>query len=126
MDHVPTVPLVRDGTDSSIMKALDRLVDESLKRALWAAQSSYIKAKGFDWLPVHSPEPVTLVGWLSRHKEEDAQDEHLLIIHPDPPLQAVERTVVDEICTVSGFDGRVDVLTPRTFAMRGGEVSYAH
>ncbi|WP_239656191.1 toll/interleukin-1 receptor domain-containing protein [Mycobacterium riyadhense] len=124
MDHVPTVPFARDGSGASIEKALDRLADEALKRALWAAQSSYISAQGFDWLPVHAPEPVTTVEWLARHKAEDAQDEHLLIIHPDPPLGPDERAVVDEMCAVAGFDGRVDILTPRTFAMRGGEMSY--
>jgi hypothetical protein len=124
MDHVPTVPFARDDSGASIEKALDRLTDEVLKRALWTAQSSYISAQGFDWLPVHAPEPVTTVEWLARHKTEDAEDEHLLIIHPDPPLGPDERAVVDEMCAVAGFDGRVDVLTPRTFAIRGGEVSY--
>ena len=124
MDHVPTVPLVRADSAASIERALDKLVDEVLKRALWTAQSSYISAQGFDWLPVHAPEPVTAVEWLARHKAEDADDEHLWIIHPDPPLGAEERAVVDEMCSLAGFDGRVDVLTPRTFALRGGEVSY--
>lgn len=125
MDHVPTVPYTRDESGLSIERALDRLADEALKRALWTAQSSYISAQGFDWLPVHAPEPVTTVEWLARHKAEDAEDEHLLIIHPDPPLGPDERAVLDEMCSVAGFEGRVDVLTPRTFAMRGGEVSYA-
>lgn len=124
MDHVPTVPYVRDDPGASIEKALDRLADEALKRALWTAQSSYISAQGFDWLPVHAPEPVTTVEWLARHKAEEAQDEHLWIIHPDPPLGHDERSVIDEMCSVAGFDGRVDVMTPRTFATRGGEVSY--
>lgn len=124
MDHVPTVPFARGDSSASIETALDRLADEALKRALWTVQSSYIEGQGFDWLPVHAPEPVTTVEWLSRHKAEDAEDEHLLVIHPDPPLGPDERAVVDEMCAVAGFDGRVDVLTPRTFAMRGGEVSY--
>jgi hypothetical protein len=122
MDHVPTVPFARGDSGASIGKALDRLADEVLKRALWMAQSSYISAQGFDWLPVHAPEPVTTVEWLARHKAEDAEDEHLLVIHPDPPLGSDERGVLDEMCAVAGFNGRVDILTPRTFALRGGEV----
>lgn len=123
MDHVPTVPFVRGDSGESIEKALDRLVDEILKRALWTAQSSYISAQGFDWLPVHAPEPVTTVDWLARHKAKDAQDDHLLVIHPDPPLGPDERNVLDQMCEVAGFEGRVDILTPRTFALRGGEVA---
>lgn len=125
MDHVPTVPYARDDADTSIERALDRLADEALKRALWTAQSSFIGAQGFDWLPARSPEPVMTVSWLARHKTSDPDDQLLLIIHPDPPLGPAERAVIDEMCAVAGFDGRVEVLTPRTFAMRGGEVSYA-
>lgn len=124
MDHLPTIPFARNNSAASVGKALDRLVDEVLKRALWEAQSSYIRAQGFDWLPVHAPEPVTTIAWLAQHKAEEPEDEHLLIMHPDPPLGADERTVVDEMCAVAGFGRRVDVLTPRTFAIRGGEVSY--
>jgi hypothetical protein len=120
MDHVPTVPLLPDDPNGSIRKALARLVDEALKRALWAAQSTYIRSEGFDWTPVHAPEPVTAVRWLLRHRDEQPADDHLWIIHPDPPLGLSERAVVDDLCVLAGFEARVDILTPRTFAARGG------
>ncbi|WP_205473770.1 toll/interleukin-1 receptor domain-containing protein [Janibacter melonis] len=120
MDHVPTVPLRHDAVVESISQALDRLVDEVLKRVLWAAQSTYIGDEGFDWTPVHAPEPVTAVEWLTQHRNDFPDDDHVLIIHPDPPLGTAERAVIDDLCTLAGFDTRIDILTPRTFAARGG------
>ena len=120
MDHVPTVPLSHDAVPASIAASLDRLVDEVLKRALWVAQSIYIREEGFDWTPVHAPEPTTAVEWLSQHQSDHPDDDHLWIIHPDPPLGAAERAVIDHLCQLAGFDTRVDILTPRTFAARGG------
>jgi hypothetical protein len=120
MDHVPTVPLSHDAVTASVAASLNRLVDEVLKRALWEAQSIYIQEEGFDWTPVHAPEPTTAVGWLSRHQSDQPGDDHLWIIHPDPPLGPAERAVIDDLCQLAGFDTRVDILTPRTFAARGG------
>lgn len=120
MDHVPTVPLDRADRATSINASLNRLVDEALKRALWSAQGEFMLEQGFDWAPVHAPEPVTAIGWLADHRAEQADDKHLWIIHPDPPLGPAERRVADELCALAGFDAKVDVLTPRTFAARGG------
>ncbi len=120
MDHVPTVPLSHDAVTASIAASLNRLVDEVLKRALWQAQSTYIQEEGFDWTPVHAPEPTTAVDWLAAHQSDDPDDDHLWIIHPDPPLGPAERAVIDRLCTLAGFETRVDILTPRTFAARGG------
>lgn len=120
MDHVPTVALRKDGVTDSIAASLNRLVDEVLKRALWEAQSTYIREQGFDWTPVHSPEPITAVDWLTKHQAAHSDDDHLWIIHPDPPLGPAERAVIDELCELAGFNTRVDILTPRTFAARGG------
>jgi ligand-binding SRPBCC domain-containing protein len=120
MDHMPTVPLDGHAPVESIRASLSRLVDESLKRALWSAQVQYVVEQGFDWAPVHAPEPVTAINWLTTHRADHADDRHLWIIHPDPPLGPAERRVTDELCALAGFDARVDILTPRTFAARGG------
>jgi hypothetical protein len=120
MDHVPSVPCDLSDPMPGIKTALNRLVDEALKRALWHAQRVYLEDDGFDWLPVHAPEPVTLIRWLRRHQAADPEDRHVWVMHPDPPLGPREREVVTELCVLAGFDKSVDVLTPRTFATRGG------
>ena len=124
MDHVPTVPLDPSNRAKSINASLDRLVDEALKRALWSAQSEFMLQRGFDWAPVHAPEPVTAIDWLAGHRTEQADDNHLWIIHPDPPLGPAERQVADELCALAGFGAKVDILTPRSFAARGGELPH--
>lgn len=122
MDHVPVVPCPANDPERAIERALNRLVDESLKRVLWQEQSVYLRADGFDWLPSHAPEPVTIVPWLRRHREGSADEPHVWILHPDPPLGPREHDVIVELCELAGFSGNVDVLTPRTFAARGGRL----
>ena len=126
LDHIPTIPWDRADADKSIETALSRLVDEALKRALWAAQSIYIKSSGFDWTPVHAPEPVTAIPWLATHQVAEPDDRHLVIIHPDPPLAPPELEIASELCALAGFGNRVDIVTPRTFAARGGELGHAN
>lgn len=120
MDHVPTLPCNIDDPTPDIIKALNRIVDEALKRELWKAQTVYMKKDGFDWLPVHAPEPVTAGPWLRQHQEERPEDRHVWIIHPDPPLGPKEHDVIVELCQLAGFSDNVDIYTPRTFAARGG------
>lgn len=122
MDHVPTVPCNLSKPRKAIRAALGRLVDECLKRALWRAQTQYIEAHGFDWAPTHAPEPITLVPWLKKHRDEHPDDNHVWIIHPDPPLGPREKNVIEELCELAGFTEDVDVLTPRTFAIHGGRM----
>lgn len=123
MDHVPVVVCrPNDNNDDAIETALNLLVDEALKEALWEAQRVYLKDDGFDWLPTHAPEPVTLAPWLSRHRLEHPHDDHVIIMHPDPPLGAREQQILVDLCHLAGFNGDVDVLTPRTFASRGGRL----
>lgn len=120
MDHVPVIPCHPDDAQIAIERALNRLVDESLKRALWRQQSVYLREDGFDWLPSHAPEPITIVPWLARHRAEDSGDRHVWIMHPDPPLGPREAGIIVELCALAGFTEDVDILTPRTFANRGG------
>ncbi|MGY1844442.1 toll/interleukin-1 receptor domain-containing protein [Modestobacter sp. SYSU DS0875] len=122
MDHVPVIPCHPDDARTAIERALNRLVDESLKRALWQQQSVYLRRDGFDWLPGHAPEPITVVPWLRQHRAEDSGDPHVWIMHPDPPLGPRETEVIVELCALAGFTEDVDILTPRTFANRGGRI----
>lgn len=123
MDHVPTVPL-QGATEAekraSIERALNQLVDEALKRALWNRQRAQLANYGFDWLPTNAPEPVTLLGWL---KEQTlSPNRPLFVLHPDPPLGDAETSAINDIFSVAGVPGLVEILTPRTFASRGGQV----
>jgi hypothetical protein len=122
MDHMPTVPCDPKEPMSGIQSALNRIVDEALKHALWRAQSVYLKEHGFDWLPVHSPEPVTMAPWLGKHRKERPHDDHVWVIHPDPPLGPREKDVIRGLCRLAGFEEKVDVFTPRTFAAAGGRL----
>ena len=122
MDHVPTVACHVDDPRPGILKALNRIVDEALKHRLWEFQSVYLRGGGFDWLPVHSPEPVTTAPWLQQHKAENPNGGPIWIIHPDPPLGPREHDVLVEMCRLAGFSEEIEIFTPRTFASRGGEM----
>jgi hypothetical protein len=120
MDHVPVIPCPAEHPEEAIERALNRLVDEALKRALWLAQRVYLQPHGFDWLPVHAPEPITLTAWLRSYEPDGAHDHHAFIMHPDPPLGPREREVIVRLCELAGITDNVDILTPRAFAIRGG------
>lgn len=147
IDHVPTVtyPLSTGATaaeqNHAAIVALNRLIDECLKRALWTHQEVYTvnpaakedgdkrshKAPqprnkvGFDRAPVHSPELVTLVDFLSEHRSLYTEDKQFWLIHPDPPLLPPEHQVITELCRLVGYeDEGIHIFTPRTFLASGG------
>lgn len=126
-----------------IVIALNRIVDESLKRALWRKQDiprdvvtrfkALNKARkeagaapssnndGFDAAPFHAPEPLMLTRFLTRHKTVFPDDGHLWLIHPDPPLLPPEHEVMVNLCALSGYEREhIHFLTPRTFFAAGG------
>ena len=58
MDHVPRIPLRGIDDDAAIMRALEQLVDECLKRALWRRQEDLAVRQGVDvadWWAPHAP-----------------------------------------------------------------------
>lgn len=125
MDHLPSVPVRGEKADDwrvSIEVALNRLVDEALKRAIWNQQRTRLHSYGFDWLPANAPEPTTLVWWLASIDEHPTAEDKLFVLHPDPPLGNAEVAVIDDLLDVAGVPGLVEILTPRTFANRGGQV----
>ena len=127
MDHVPRVPVHRDGngwSEADIRRGLNLLVDESLKRALWERQAQLAQAEqGLEvaWWAPHAPEPATLVHWLKARPPAyaGAAPPTLRVLHPDPPLGPDERLVLDEIAALRGLPG-LDIMTPRLLAARGG------
>lgn len=126
MDHVARVPNssgVQDLKDTAIVAALNQLVDECLKRELWARQGQVISggaAWDVAWWAPHAPEPLTLAGWLTGARARLPAVGDIRVLHPDPPLGPVEREALDQIAALSGLGDRLDIMTPRGLAARGG------
>jgi hypothetical protein len=129
MDHVPRVPARYDGTywrRTDVYISLNILVDECLKRAIWRVQQTLAAGRPdlqVNWWAPHAPEPTTLAQWLEEAKRNHAlpnAGEALRILHPDPPLGAAEKAVLEQMLSFGGLAGRLDVMTPRQLAARGG------
>lgn len=127
MDHVPRVAARRDPEgwhEDAVRRALNQLVDECLKRALWRAQHQVGKGAlkvDIDWWADHAPEPATFAEWLETKVDRQAKrHEPIIVLHPDPPLGSDERDVLVQIGRLSGLDGPFEFLTPRGLAVHGG------
>lgn len=121
MDHVPVVTYQQADEESmvrSIDRALNVLVDRSLRRTLWTASAPSLEATGVDWAPSEAPELVTAVEWVGAHHPNGLHGEHVTIMHPDPPLGSVEEELIARL--FAGVGATVDIVTPRTYAARGG------
>jgi len=126
MDHVPRIPVRTDRgkwVRSGIMRALGLLVDECLKRALWRQQERLAHTRPemtITWWAPHAPEPVTFVQWLEDAAQTGELPPNVRVLHPDPPLGADEKRVLEQILSL-GHPGReLDIMTPRLLAARGG------
>lgn len=129
MDHVPRVPVrMREGywQRQDVCRALNVLVDECLKRKLWMHQKAMSQDKrelGIMWWAPHAPEPLTLVQWLEVTKKSGtlpAAGSVVRILHPDPPLGADEKLVLDQMLSFIRGDYELDIMTPRLLSARGG------
>jgi hypothetical protein len=127
MDHVPSVavrtPESPENQRPSIDDALNKLVDEALKRSLWRQQRERLGDYGFDWLPANAPEPATLAHWLRANRPQSPTTDKLFVMHPDPPLGTAELAAINDLVAIAAPTGPLDIeiLTPRTFASRGGQ-----
>jgi hypothetical protein len=123
MDHLPRIPRHAASDDQVIVRALGQLVDECLKRALWARQQELAEredVRGVDWWAPHAPEPVTLVAWLADAVAGLPDSEPVRVLHPDPPLGPDELKTLEDLAALCGLGGRLEILTPRGLAIRGG------
>ncbi len=121
MDHVPRIPGGPEPADGAIMRALNQLVDECLKRELWARQKELAAARpelAVAWWAPHAPEPVTLAAWLRKNPPPD-DGTPIRVLHPDPPLGPDELDALVDIAALAGAKGRLEVMTPRGLAARG-------
>lgn len=128
MDHVPRIPVRETGdgwNKSDIRRALNLLVDECLKRAIWRLQeqvSSNRTDLEIAWWAPHAPEPITLARWLTEANTRSKGvlgDGELRVLHPDPPLGPDEKNMLCEMIRLMGHRGTLDVITPRGLAARG-------
>ena len=150
LDHVPTIACpqipkgwappegtqAEDPVDEAIVAALNRLVDEALKFALWrcqeipahvtlakanTTQSTSKNHPGFDCAPPTAPEPTVLLKFIQEHRQTYGNDKHLWLIHPDPPLLPAEQDFLVDLCVQAGYEkGQVYLMTPRYFFAAGG------
>lgn len=128
MDHVPRVPARMENgrwRKADIYRALNLLADECLKRALWGRQRELARNEvtfNVAWWAPHAPEPITLAKWLDDERRAGhlVANENLIVLHPDPPLGPEERNTLQELLSLAGINARLDVMTPRLLAARGG------
>lgn len=120
MDHVPRIPGGAEPGDGAIMRALNQLVDECLKRALWGRQQELAVGRAdlqVAWWAPHAPEPLTLAVWL--RDETPPHSGPLRVLHPDPPLGREEVDALETIAALAGAAGRLEIMTPKGLASRG-------
>lgn len=129
MDHVARVPVrIEDGgwSKKAVYQALNLLVNECLKRALWRHQQELAgndPGLNVQWWSPHAPEPLTLAEWLESAISQGARPppgSQIRILHPDPPLGPEERRVLDQILGLGSEGSVLDIMTPRQLAARGG------
>lgn len=134
MDHVPRVPVEKTPEGGwrqrDVYRALNLLVDECLKRELWIHQRVlYGKDPRLEiaWWAPHAPEPLTLVEWLGKSRKESAPPDGrtVRILHPDPPLGPEEKLVLEQVLSLGRAGGKLDIMTPRLLAARGGHATDA-
>ncbi len=125
LDHMPRLRAHRDETgwdEGPIRRALGRLADECLKRALWRHQETMASPQdGVDWWAPHPPEPLTLATWLSTRPSVGPSPHHpVRILHPDPPITESERASLNAVAALATPPLTLEVMTPRILAARGG------
>ena len=129
MDHVPRIAVRKvDGRwqKKDAYRALNLLVDECLKRALWLHQKELSGERpelDIAWWAPHAPEPLTISHWISSQLSGGILSDTegaLRILHPDPPLGEVEREVLLEYAKSTQLGRDIDIMTPRQLATRGG------
>lgn len=129
MDHVPRIPVHMEHghwNKKNVYQALNLLVDECLKRALWIHQRELSRGRPelqIAWWAPHAPEPLTLVHWFENARQAETlppEGSDVRVLHPDPPLGPDERLVLEEVLSLARPGAKLDIMTPRLLAARGG------
>lgn len=129
MDHVPRIPVRMEHghwNKKDVYQALNLLVDECLKRALWIHQRELSQGRPeleIAWWAPHAPEPLTFVHWFENARQAGTlppEGSDVRVLHPDPPLGPDERLVLEEVLSLARPGAKLDIMTPRLLAARGG------
>ena len=130
MDHVPRIAVRKSEgrwQKKDVYRALNLLVDECLKRALWMHQKELARERpelDVAWWAPHAPEPLTLSHWINDYiaaaHNNDTGEGDIRILHPDPPLGPEEREVLISYAQSTRLARGIDIMTPRQLATRGG------
>ncbi|CAM3739469.1 hypothetical protein [Litorimonas haliclonae] len=127
MDHVPRVAVRKienQWQEKDVYRALNLLVDECLKRALWMRQKELAQDRpelDVAWWAPHAPELLTLFIWIKDYLLSNPMpNEGIRILHPDPPLGPEEREVLINYARSTELTSEIDIMTPRQLATRGG------
>jgi len=127
MDHVPRIPVRSEGGSwckADIRRALNLLVDGCLRRVVWNVQKALPQEplkRAISWWAPHAPEPVTFAQWMEDSLASGSLPtgaEAIRILHPDPPLGQEEKAALQQIATLTGHTGPLDIMTPRILAAR--------
>ncbi len=135
LDNVPTIPFPTFPAGDSnadvpqreaVLRALLRLVDECLKKAVWEyTVEAYVRAN-FDWVSLRAPEPTTIMDWLQK-KKRLGEDRHLWVLHPDPPITSEEWEILRKMSNLAGFrKSKLTIVTPRELDTRGGSLQIGY
>lgn len=128
MDHVPRIAVRKSPKDcwqgQDVHRALNLLVNECLKRALWMRQEELVQDQfglDIDWWAPHAPEPLTLSHWFDAYLQKGPKNGKIIrILHPDPPLGHEELEVLYNYARKIRLGIEIDIMTPNQLAMRGG------
>jgi len=129
LDHVARIPVTKTGgywSSDQILRCLNHLVDECLKRALWLRQGILAQDRAdlnVAWWAPHAPELLTLSEWLEDKMASGGippRDLPIRILHPDPPLGPEEVIALKRLVSLAGVPNELDIMTPRLLAARGG------
>ena len=106
MDHVPRVAVRKSEgrwQKRGVYRALNLLVDECLKRALWMRQKELAQDRpelDVAWWAPHAPEPLTLSHWINAYVQDEPEGEgDIRILHPDPPARPGGAGGSAQLCT---------------------------
>lgn len=128
MDHTTRIAVRKsdngDWRETDVFRAMNHLVDECLKRAIWMHQKKLTSSRpelDISWWAPHAPEPLTLSHWIKNYLDSGSTSKSdIRVLHPDPPLGPEELEILKVFVENTKVEHGIDIMTPRQLATRGG------